>query len=321
VDWYFDARDGDALAALRHEFRDYLSRHAEGGSDVGAAEIAFSELITNAVRHAPGPAWVHLDWSARQPLVEVHDLGPGFVLRPSLPEDPLAEGGRGLFIANQLTEELSVAAKAAGGSKVTAKLPVTRPVERSHDPARSLTPSLPGIEEADERGSFGKEPFLRALVVEMARSVETEQGPEEAEALVAQVGANIGSRMEEEYRRAREIVGTLRPDQVADLYVRLKAAIDGDFYVIEASEERIVLGNRICPFGEAVKRAPGLCRMTSSVFGGIAARNFGEASVMLEERIAVGDPECRVVVSLAPKSSAEAELGHSYTAPPEASDG
>jgi hypothetical protein len=57
--------------------------------------------------------------------------------------------------------------------------------------------------------------------------------------------------------------------------------------------------------------------MTSSVFGGIAARNSGEASVMLEERIAVGDPECRVVVSLSPRGSEQGDLGHSYTAAPE----
>jgi hypothetical protein len=38
--------------------------------------------------------------------------------------------------------------------------------------------------------------------------------------------------------------------------------------------------------------------MTSSVFGGIAARSHGEAWVSLEERIAVGDHECRVVVWL-----------------------
>src|SRR3954464_5841375 len=95
VDWYFDARDSDGLAALRHEFRDYLSRHAEEGSDVAGAEIAFSELITNATRHAPGPALAPLDWSPRQPVVEVHALGPGFEPHPSLPADPLAEGGRG----------------------------------------------------------------------------------------------------------------------------------------------------------------------------------------------------------------------------------
>jgi hypothetical protein len=49
--------------------------------------------------------------------------------------------------------------------------------------------------------------------------------------------------------------------------------------------------------------------MTSSVFGGIAARNFGQASVILEERIAVGDLQCRVVVDLRP----DPELGgHVY---------
>lgn len=314
MDWFLDASDGGAVTLLRREVREYLGRHAEPDSDVDGAEVAFSELVTNTVRHAPGPAWVHLDWSERQPLVEVHDLGPGFELQPSLPDDPFAPGGRGLYIVSHLTEELAVASKAAGGSKVSARLPVARRLEQSHDPARSLTPSLPTPAEADEQGGFGKEPFLVALVVEMARSVEAQKGPDAAEALVAQVGANIGSRMEEEYRRARDLVGVLDPDQIADLYVRLKAAIDGDFYVIEANPDRIVLGNRACPFGEAVKQAPGLCRMTSSVFGGIAARNAGGASVILEERIAVGDPECRVVIRLS-DADEEQELGHSYAGP------
>jgi len=320
MDWYLDASDSSAVTLLRRELRDYLGRHADRDSDVDGAEVAFSELVTNAVRHAPGPAWVHLDWSDRQPLVEVHDLGPGFELRPSLPDDPFATGGRGLFIASNLTDELKVASKTAGGSKVTAKLPVSRAVERSHDPPRSLTPSLPTPAEVDAEGSFGKESFLVALVVEMARSAEAQEGPDAVEALVAQVGANIGGRMEEEYRRARDLVDDLEPDQIADLYVRLKAAINGDFYVIEANAERIVLGNRACPFGEAVKQAPGLCRMTSSVFGGIAARNAGGASVMLEERIAVGDPECRVVIRLSGADGEETELGHSYAGPVQPGD-
>ena len=94
--------------------------------------------------------------------------------------------------------------------------------------------------------------------------------------------------MEEEYPRARKITGQLTPEQISDLYVRLKAAIDGDFYVIDATDDRIVLGNRRCPFGDVVKRAPGLCRMTSSVFGGIAARSSGQAWVSLEENRRAG---------------------------------
>lgn len=53
-----------------------------------------------------------------------------------------------------------------------------------------------------------------------------------------------------------------------------------------------------CPFGKDVRNAPELCRMTSSVFGGIAARNFGHARVVLEKRIALGDEACAVAVYL-----------------------
>ena len=107
-------------------------------------------------------------------------------------------------------------------------------------------------------------------------------------------------------------MGALSHGQIADVYVRLKAAIEGDFYIVEANERRIVLGNRACPFGEVVRRVPGLCRMTSSVFGGIAARNASGSTVVLEERIALGDPECRVVVWLTAPESARESVGHAY---------
>jgi hypothetical protein len=58
--------------------------------------------------------------------------------------------------------------------------------------------------------------------------------------------------MEEGYRAARCVTGRLSPEQMADLFVRLKGAMDGDFYVIDADERRIVLGNRRCPFGDDV---------------------------------------------------------------------
>jgi DNA-binding NarL/FixJ family response regulator len=132
--------------------------------------------------------------------------------------------------------------------------------------------------------------------------------------VVAEVGANVGASMEQSYRTARRITGRLSPEQLSELYVRLKAAMGGGFYVVEADERRIVLGNRRCPFGAAVQREPGLCRVTTSVLGGIAARNAGRSSVVLEERIALGDPECRVVVWLgdqvpADEADADRHLG------------
>lgn len=315
MDWYLDGRDPTTIRQLRREIAGYLGRHAEPGADLPSAELAVSELLTNVGRHAPGPAWVHVDWSGRRPVLDVHDLGPGFELDPQLPENLMqASGGRGLYIVSNVAEWLSVEAKRAGGSKVSAELPLERTAQRDHDPPRGRSDALPAPEEAHADGSFGKESFLRALVVQLATAVEAHDGPDAAEKAVAQVGADVGGRMEEEYRRARGIVGELSVEQIADLYVRLKAAIDGDFYVVDASPERIVLGNRRCPFGEVVKRAPGLCRMTSSVFGGIASRNTGGASVVLEERIAVGDPECRVVVWLTGARRGEWTGAHEYGA-------
>lgn len=54
--------------------------------------------------------------------------------------------------------------------------------------------------------------------------------------------------------------------------------------------------------------------MTSSVFGGIAARNGTDAAVQLEERIAVGDPECRVTVWLRGVPLSSRSLVHFYGA-------
>ncbi len=315
LDWYLHEADAEAIAELRHELAGYLRRHAADGADVDGALVAVSELLTNVLRHAPGPAWVHVDWSRSRARVDIHDLGPGFALDPRLPDDLMQpSGGRGLFIVSNVASWLTVAAKRAGGSTVSVELPVERAAQRDNAPPRHGRGALPSREEAHADGAFGKESFLRALVVQLAVAVEANEGPAAAEAAVAQVGTDVGGRMEDEYRRAREIVGALSVEQMADLFVRLKAAIDGDFYVVEATEERIVLGNRACPFGDVVRRAPGLCRMTSSVFGGIASRNTGGASVVLEERIAVGDPECRVVVWLGGERRGEWTSAHDYQA-------
>lgn len=313
MDWYLDTSTSRNVTDLRHNFEDYLRRHAVPGSDLDGASLIFGELVTNALRHAGGPAWISVDWSGPQPVITVQDLGPGFELEIVEP-DLVSEGGRGLYIVSHLADELRVAGKRGGGAAVSATLPVKRDTERSVDPPRSKATALPAPEEAVD-GTFSREPFLRALVVQLAQTVEEQHGPDAAEAAVAQVGTDVGSRIEDAWRAAERVVGRLTPEQMGDLYVRLKRAIEGDFYVIEANEERIVLGNRACPFGEVVRRAPALCRMTSAVFGGIAARNRGTAAVQLEERIAVGDPECRVIVWLKEPPPEAAPFVHRYTAP------
>ena len=321
MDWFLDGEDAGAGAALRHELTEYLRRHAAEGSEIDAAELVVAELLGNTVRHAAGPVWVTVSWPGESPTLTVQDLGPGFdpeLLESAVDQslDPLQESGRGLFLISHLAPAFEASAREARGMTVSVSLPVARKRETSHDPPRRTTAVLPGDDEARAEGGFGKESFLRALVVQLAQTLEFDHGPDAAERAVAQVGADVGGQMEEEFRRAEQVVGRMTPEQMGHCYTRLKHAIDGGFYVIEASEDRVVLGTTRCPFGDVVRRAPSLCRMTSSVFGGIAARNNdGPVTVLLEERIAVGDPGCRVVVHLRDDGSGGSAFGHRYLPP------
>lgn len=315
MDWYLAAGDSEGATHLRHEFGDYLRRHADPDSAIDEAVLAFSELVNNALEHGEGPVWVSVDWQASQPVLTVHDLGPTFSLDTVSMPSPSAERGRGLAIAADVAARLDVASKEDRGAQVTAVLPAHRADQADLDPPRRSTNVLPSLDEATPAG-FDREAFLRALVVQLAQDIELSEGPAVAESAVAQVGIDIGGQMESEYRIAHPYKpDSLTARDLAEAYVRLKSAIGGDFYVVEATDDRIVLANRRCPFGQAVQSAPALCRMTSSVFGGMAARAAGSATVVLEERIAVGDPQCRVVVYLGDR--VDVPHGHHYRAPAE----
>lgn len=301
MDWYLDRSNEEGAQRLRAELKSFLDRHSTPDSDIEAALLGSWELIANGIRHAPGPIWVSLDWSKDQPVIDVHDVGPGFDLEEGLAKVPGEDGGFGLKLAYQLGEDLRAAAKKGGGARVSARLPVYRlkdadqPYEPTMPPTGvpvSLTPGAPG--------DYVRQQFLLAVAVNLAQRIEFRSGPDEAASLINEVGTQVGYEFERSYRASHGIEGPLTNRQMADLFVELKAAIDGDFYVIEIEEDRIVLGNNACPFGEVVKTAPSLCQMTSAVFGGIASRNRGDSRVKLDERIAVGDPGCRVVVEFSP---------------------
>ncbi|MBX6311826.1 MAG: transcriptional regulator [Isosphaeraceae bacterium] len=153
--------------------------------------------------------------------------------------------------------------------------------------------------------------FLRTLIRELSGTLQDVVGLEEASGFINIVGQRMGDQINESYKMALGVFGLSR-EQVADVLVDLKRRIQGDFYIIEESDEKIVLGNRACPFAEKVIGRPAMCMMTSNVFGVIAAENLGYAKVALEETIATGHPGCRVVVHLKPTPEAEAAEGREY---------
>jgi len=124
-------------------------------------------------------------------------------------------------------------------------------------------------------------------------------------------GRKIGEQMNDDYKTALD-TSRLSREQVSAVLVDLKRRIQGDFYVIEENDEKIVLGNRVCPFAEKVVGRTSMCMMTSNVFGVIVAENLGYARVVLNETIARGNSGCRVTVYLRQSEEPGQPAGREY---------
>jgi serine phosphatase RsbU (regulator of sigma subunit)/anti-sigma regulatory factor (Ser/Thr protein kinase) len=98
----------------RHLFSDWLEHQPVDDTETSDLLLVASELCANAVRHASGqPASVALRaWADGDALViEVEDDGEGFELEPYRNDeqpDPDASRGRGLYVVEALSDELSV---------------------------------------------------------------------------------------------------------------------------------------------------------------------------------------------------------------------
>ena len=166
----------------------------------------------------------------------------------------------------------------------------------------------------DSNVPLDRDVFMRTLIRELAGTLEDVVGLPDASGFISVVGQRMGGQINHDYRVA---LGTdrLNREQVTSVLVDLKRRIAGDFYVIEEDDEKIVLGNRACPFGEKVLDRPSMCMMTSNVFGVIAAENLGYAKVELQQTIAQRHGQCRIVVHLVPGPQAEAAEGREYFRP------
>jgi predicted ArsR family transcriptional regulator len=153
--------------------------------------------------------------------------------------------------------------------------------------------------------------FLRNLLRELSGTLEEVVGREEASGFISIVGQHIGEWMNDVYKDALD-TDALSFEQICNTLIDLKKRINGDFYIISADKDKIVLGNRCCPFGDKVHDRPSLCMMTSNVFGTITAENHGYAKVALHDTIANGNSECRIVVHLTNNETAENDQGREY---------
>lgn len=126
IRWSFDAENAKAAQDARGEFVDYLRRNSSDEDAVETAELVFGELVGNVVRHAPGAIDIDVEWVNGHPTLHVLDRGPAFKAASHLPDDPLSESGRGLYIVRKLSSAVSVEHVPGYGNHVRVDLSLRR---------------------------------------------------------------------------------------------------------------------------------------------------------------------------------------------------
>ncbi len=153
--------------------------------------------------------------------------------------------------------------------------------------------------------------FLQTFILELMHASE-QQGQKHCEQLLEHIAKTAGCFFEETYREETHKSELLDKESYTELILGLKNNIGGQFSLASSDEDCITVTNTRCPFGDRVTNFPELCRMTSSVFGGIAARNFGYAKVEIKQSIARHDGKCEVCIYTNP-NAAKGRPGMEYT--------
>ncbi len=95
------------LDRVRHVVARITSLAGLNSDRVARLTLAVNEIATNAIQHGGGEAGVTIQVEDAKVVIEVRDAGPGIPagVTARLPE-PEATHGRGLWLANQLCDEV-----------------------------------------------------------------------------------------------------------------------------------------------------------------------------------------------------------------------
>ncbi len=117
-EWHFSSNDYRTGALVRREVRELIARWTQRDETRFASELAFGELIANAVRHAPGAVRVLASTGGDSTSLVVEDAGPGFT-HDDRALDPYAESGRGLGLVRAVSDGVTIESTPRGGTRVT----------------------------------------------------------------------------------------------------------------------------------------------------------------------------------------------------------
>ena len=119
---------GEAVAQARDHARELLTSDGRAVAPAALRDslLVVSELVTNAVVHAPGPCILHVWYHDGALAITVHDTSPVLPV-PRVPDPATADGGFGWQLLTSLTSRIDVQPHTDGGKSVTAVLRAGRP--------------------------------------------------------------------------------------------------------------------------------------------------------------------------------------------------
>jgi PAS domain S-box-containing protein len=125
--WHFESDDASTAVEARYAFVAHLRGRGCERDLIQAAELVFGELVGNVVRHSPGAIEIELLAREERLFLVVRDRGAPFDIGAiALPDDPFAEGGRGMYILSCIASPPIVVPRFGGGNEVIVALPVAK---------------------------------------------------------------------------------------------------------------------------------------------------------------------------------------------------
>ncbi|MGB4782600.1 ANTAR domain-containing response regulator [Candidatus Methylomirabilis sp.] len=142
------------------------------------------------------------------------------------------------------------------------------------------------------------------------------KSPHGEEALSLLIGGLIGyvaSLLDEHggssaAQRSLDAQGTLTSTQYAEAVTWLLQQRGGESHYQLATDHIRFICTK-CPFGEAIKQAPGFCHLIGAGLWWGAVQHFGYGKVVFKQRIAVGDEQCDIRVYLKQTAAVDSEEG------------
>ena len=287
MDWLIDTSDTDggsaqALALLE----EHLQRHAVDPGSVQQAMAALPDDLNRAAETAAGkPLHLQLDWTTQTPVLDVAVLEQA--------DDDVPTG--------QPVPAKHRARVRSWPRHHVARAEITLARRSQATFAAGPPPLVDDVLDPVEHG-----PATVALALVTALEAHPTASAPQAATIAGSLIATAGTGADE--------VTDARA--AAEAFVRLHSALGSEAYVVDADEDRVELAVTKCPFGAVDGPASSLCHVSSGLAGQLAAKVRGTATVVLDEAMVAGDPECHLQVLL--REPDEGDEGQGYFWPPRA---